>query len=336
MMSGALQAAITKTLNGRSGLAGWRWLFVINAVITVVWGFAGFFMIPDLPNKPNPRAVWFRNIHAEVSMERLARHGRAEPKKKKNVLDGGPTNLHGLGRLLHLDPLRRLRPRHLRLQLLLPLPGIRHQTRPHAPLVHGTSQRNPHCRLRHQRLIRLDLGPRLRRSPHTLDANHHTSPYSAHPLHHHEHLDHPPNYRAHPRRLCLLFHRLRPTGYGPTIFAWLSDLIPQDPEARSLIVGVAVAGYYAISAWSQVLVWPASQTPLYRYGWQSAAALLVLVGGMTAVLRWIDVRFLMEKREAFRARLAGEDVRREVEGEGEREDVDWKTKTRTTVGQDPE
>lgn len=62
----------------------------------------------------------------------------------------------------------------------------------------------------------------------------------------------------------------------------------------------------------------------------------MLVGGMTAVLRWIDVRFLMEKREAFRARLAGEDVRREVEGEGEREDVDWKTKTRTTVGQDPE
>lgn len=86
MMSGALQAAITKTLNGRSGLAGWRWLFVINAVITVVLGFAGFFMIPDLPNKPNPRAVWFRNIHAEVSMERLARHGRAEPKKKKKSL----------------------------------------------------------------------------------------------------------------------------------------------------------------------------------------------------------------------------------------------------------
>lgn len=50
-------------------------------------------------------------------------------------------------------------------------------------------------------------------------------------------------------------------GTAPLIFAWLSDLIPQDPEARSLVVGVAVAGYYAISAWSQVLVWPASQAP---------------------------------------------------------------------------
>ena len=81
MMSGALQAAITKTLDERSGLAGWRWLFVINAIMTVVWGFAGFAMIPDLPNKPNPRAVWFRRIHAELSMERLARHGRAAPKR---------------------------------------------------------------------------------------------------------------------------------------------------------------------------------------------------------------------------------------------------------------
>ena len=50
-------------------------------MITVIWGFAGFFMIPDLPNKPNPRAYWFKKIHAELSMERLARHNRAEPKK---------------------------------------------------------------------------------------------------------------------------------------------------------------------------------------------------------------------------------------------------------------
>jgi hypothetical protein len=44
----------------------------------------------------------------------------------------------------------------------------------------------------------------------------------------------------------------------------LSDLIPQDSEARSLILGVAVAGYCAVSAWSQVLVWPASQAPYYE------------------------------------------------------------------------
>jgi hypothetical protein len=81
MMSGALQVAILNTLDGKLGLAGWRWLFVINAIVTVIWGFAGFLMIPDLPNKSNPRAFWFSKEHAEISMERLKRHNRAEPKR---------------------------------------------------------------------------------------------------------------------------------------------------------------------------------------------------------------------------------------------------------------
>jgi MFS family permease len=97
-------------------------------------------------------------------------------------------------------------------------------------------------------------------------------------------------------------------GTAPLIFAWLSDLIPQDPEARTLIVGVSVAGYYAISAWSQVLVWPASQAPYYKYGWQSALALLVLVILMTCLLRIIDVRYLLPKRAAFFDTLEGQVV----------------------------
>ena len=95
-------------------------------------------------------------------------------------------------------------------------------------------------------------------------------------------------------------------GTAPLIFSWLSDLIPQDPEARSLIVGVAVAGYYAVSAWSQVLVWPASQAPYYDYGWQSCIALWVLIMAMTICLRIVDVKYLMPKREQFGKQLQGE------------------------------
>lgn len=82
-------------------------------------------------------------------------------------------------------------------------------------------------------------------------------------------------------------------GTAPLIMSWLSDLIPQDPEARSLIVGVTIAGYYAVAAWSQVLVWPASQAPYYKYGWQSAIALWIVVIIMTCALRFIDVRYLL-------------------------------------------
>jgi hypothetical protein len=123
--------------------------------------------------------------------------------------------------------------------------------------------------------------------------------------------------------------------------------IPQDPEARSLIVGVSVAGYYAISAWSQVLVWPASQAPYYRYGWQSALAILVLVIIMTCVLRFIDVRYLLPRRVAFRAALDGEAVQgidsesgsvakdarisREDEDDDERRKEEWKKTQTATV-----
>lgn len=57
-----------------------RWLFVVNAIITVLQGAAGYFMIPDYPNNPNPRAVWFKRVHAELAMHRLDREGRVDIK----------------------------------------------------------------------------------------------------------------------------------------------------------------------------------------------------------------------------------------------------------------
>lgn len=41
----------------------------------------------------------------------------------------------------------------------------------------------------------------------------------------------------------------------------LDQSIPQDPEARALIVGATIAADYAIAAWSNFLMWPAKQAP---------------------------------------------------------------------------
>lgn len=80
MLSGALQAAIMGTMDGHAGLAGWRWLFVINAIITVCWGFLGVVMLPDYPNKRNPRAFWYTRNDQELAIGRLIKHKRAEPR----------------------------------------------------------------------------------------------------------------------------------------------------------------------------------------------------------------------------------------------------------------
>ncbi len=76
-----MAVAIMNTLNGRGGLAGWRWLFIINCIMTICVGVFGFFFLPDTPNNPNPRAFWFKKHYGRLAMERLDRHGKIAPSK---------------------------------------------------------------------------------------------------------------------------------------------------------------------------------------------------------------------------------------------------------------
>ena len=81
MLSGALAVAIMNTLDGKNGIAGWRWLFIINCIMTICVGLCGFFILPDVPNNPNPRAFWFKKHYARLAMERLDRYGKVAPRK---------------------------------------------------------------------------------------------------------------------------------------------------------------------------------------------------------------------------------------------------------------
>lgn len=48
MISGYLMAAVYR-LNGKGGLKGWQWLFIIDGVISLPIAIAGFFVLPDVP-----------------------------------------------------------------------------------------------------------------------------------------------------------------------------------------------------------------------------------------------------------------------------------------------
>jgi ACS family pantothenate transporter-like MFS transporter len=50
VFSGYLQAALYKGLNGRGGLAGWRWLFIFDAIISIPVAVWSFWAISDLPH----------------------------------------------------------------------------------------------------------------------------------------------------------------------------------------------------------------------------------------------------------------------------------------------
>ncbi|KAH7176802.1 major facilitator superfamily domain-containing protein [Dactylonectria macrodidyma] len=301
MMSGALQVAIIETLEGSHGIAGWRWLFIINAIMTVVWGIAGIFMMPDLPNKPNPRAFWFKKIDAELAMERLARNGRAEP-KKMTWAGVKRTFSSWVVYFIAILYVATVLGTYGNIYFSLFLKSLKN--------ADGTARWSV------SQINAIPIGAYginvafvwiwallsdLIESRWTLIVVQAVigiitciimSIWTSHPTS----VGLSAAYAAY-------FIAFTCLGTAPLIFSWLSDLIPQDPEARSLIVGISVALYYAISAWSQVLVWPASEAPYYSYGWQTGLALLILVIIMTCTLRYVDVRILLPRRIAFRATL---------------------------------
>jgi len=74
MFTFALQSAIHSTLDGTSGLPGWRWLFIINGIMTVLSACISFYTIPDYPN--NTRAHYLRPAEREVAKLRLKTIGK--------------------------------------------------------------------------------------------------------------------------------------------------------------------------------------------------------------------------------------------------------------------
>ncbi|RYP20833.1 hypothetical protein DL765_002567 [Monosporascus sp. GIB2] len=49
MFGGYIQTGIYHSMNGKHGLAGWRWLFIIDGVITLPVAIYGFIFFPDTP-----------------------------------------------------------------------------------------------------------------------------------------------------------------------------------------------------------------------------------------------------------------------------------------------
>ncbi|RDW76933.1 hypothetical protein BP6252_04986 [Coleophoma cylindrospora] len=79
MFSGYLQTAAYTNLNGVGGLSGWRWLFVIDGIITIPIAFIGFFVFPGIPQ--SPKTTFFSDEEIEYSKKRLRDNGTVRPGK---------------------------------------------------------------------------------------------------------------------------------------------------------------------------------------------------------------------------------------------------------------
>ncbi|KAG2751526.1 MFS general substrate transporter [Suillus brevipes Sb2] len=69
LFSGVLQAAVYQHLQGVGGRSGWRWLFIIDGVITLPIALYGFLIFPDVPS--TTQAFYLSEEERALSQDRL-------------------------------------------------------------------------------------------------------------------------------------------------------------------------------------------------------------------------------------------------------------------------
>ncbi|EIW57174.1 MFS general substrate transporter [Trametes versicolor FP-101664 SS1] len=78
MFSGFLQTGAYNGLNGVHGLAGWKWLFIIDGIITIPIALLGFLIMPDLPSNTRP-SMFYTQEQIDIGKKRMADIGRKPP-----------------------------------------------------------------------------------------------------------------------------------------------------------------------------------------------------------------------------------------------------------------
>lgn len=74
-LGGALAGAIIQGMEGKGGLPGWRWLFILEGCITFVVAIVAIWLLPDYPGT----TTWLTEEERDLAVRRL---GQGKPKEK--------------------------------------------------------------------------------------------------------------------------------------------------------------------------------------------------------------------------------------------------------------
>lgn len=70
MFGGYIQSGIHRSLDGKGGLPGWKWIFVIDFIITIPVAAFGFFVLPGEPSKPR-KSIFLKEHDFEFCRKRI-------------------------------------------------------------------------------------------------------------------------------------------------------------------------------------------------------------------------------------------------------------------------
>lgn len=66
-------------LNGREGLTGWRWIFIIEGALTIFLGIVGYWALVDFPDKAHKSWKFLNQREAQFIIDSV-NHDRGDAK----------------------------------------------------------------------------------------------------------------------------------------------------------------------------------------------------------------------------------------------------------------
>lgn len=290
LFSGYLQAGLYSGMDGRAGLAAWRWLFIFDGIIGVPVALYGYFAIPDTPTSTSRRARWLQDpADRALAVRRMEHVGRAPMKKltwkvTRASLLSWPTWLFSAIFIVHVLGIRIYSYFNLWLKATglwtteqineIPSAGYALQilfTLSYAWTSDALQTRYP--------IIVFAAGVALIG----------TIILSIYPA---------ANIPAMMAGWLLTFCE---TGAGALIVTWVNEVCAASAEQRAIVIGVMETLAFAFGAWVPLFIYNTGEAPRFRIGYKMAAMFFAVEIVLTFVIRWCEKRW-PQRRTKWKSR----------------------------------
>ncbi|KAF2656229.1 MFS general substrate transporter [Lophiostoma macrostomum CBS 122681] len=306
MFSGFLQAAAYTHLNGVHGRAGWRWLFIVDGIITLPLALLGYCFLPNLPHD-GKRTWWITEEERQLSVTRMKVVGRAgreswtKAKIRRLVTswhfyllpllyvvwnNGGPQQGMGFWLKSFNKKPAPVPGTHFSVPDINNLPLITNAIFVGMAFLWGWASDGP-CRgarwpfIYAGAVITLIFSIALRQMPLYGD--------------------------IHGRKVVYWLANIG-GGAGPLILSWINEICSDDTEKRALLVAMGNDLAYVVQAVAPNFVWKTTDFPRARKGYTWSIVLEVLLIFVTAA---IQIGLWLDRKKAAKNRVENEAVEAE-------------------------
>lgn len=264
-------------MNGKAGLAAWKWLFIFDGIIGVPIALYGYWAIPDAPT--SSKARWLKPKDRDMAVGRMERVGRAPMKRLtwriiREIFTQWPVYLFCTMFICHVLGIRIYSYMNLWLKStklysteqvnLIPTAGYGLQiffTLSYAWSSDAIGKRWPiiiiACIVAMIGTIILSVWPSS-------------------------------NIPAMMVGWLLTFCE---TGAGALIITWINEICSHSAEHRAVIIGIVETAAFTFQAWVPLLAYNTGQAPKFKIGYEMATMFFALELLLTVLGWWLVKKY---------------------------------------------